>query len=59
MAYESIPLTEDIHIDQLYTVHYFEYRSDFSYPESDITSGNSSAWTKEVQRFRQMMTYIF
>ena len=32
MAYESIPLTEDIHIDQLYTVHYFEYRSDFSYP---------------------------
>ena len=21
MAYESIPLTEDIHIDQLYTVH--------------------------------------
>lgn len=32
MAYESIPLTEDIHINQLYTVHYFEYRSDFSYP---------------------------
>ena len=32
MAYENIPLTEDIHIDQLYTVHYFEYRSDFSYP---------------------------
>ena len=32
MAYESIPLTEDIHIDQLYTVHYFEYMNDFSFP---------------------------
>lgn len=32
MSYESIPLTEDIHIDKLYTVHYFEYRSDFYYP---------------------------
>lgn len=32
MAYESIPLTEEIHIDKLYTVHYFEYRSDFYYP---------------------------
>ncbi len=32
MAYESIPLSEDIHIEKLYTVHYFEYRSDFSYP---------------------------
>ncbi len=31
MAYESIPLTEEIHIDKLYTVHYFEYRSDFYY----------------------------
>lgn len=32
MSYESISLTEDIHIDKLYTVHYFEYRSDFYYP---------------------------
>ena len=32
MAYESIPLSEDLHIEKLYTVHYFEYRSDFSYP---------------------------
>lgn len=32
MAYESIPLTEDIHIEKIYTVHYFEYRSDFFYP---------------------------
>lgn len=32
MAYESIPLTEVIHIEKIYTVHYFEYRSDFYYP---------------------------
>lgn len=32
MAYESIPLTTDISIDKIYTVHYFEYRSDFHYP---------------------------
>lgn len=32
MSYESIPITEDIHIEKLYTVHYFEYRSDFYYP---------------------------
>ena len=32
MTYESIPLTRDITINQIYTVHYFEYRSDFYYP---------------------------
>ncbi len=32
MSYESIPLTKDIHIEKVFTVHYFEYRSDFSYP---------------------------
>lgn len=32
MSYESIPLKKDIHIEKVFTVHYFEYRSDFSYP---------------------------
>ena len=32
MAYESIHLEDDIHIDEIFTVHYFEYRSDFHFP---------------------------
>lgn len=32
MAFESIYLEEDIHIDQVYTIHYFEYMSDFYFP---------------------------
>lgn len=31
MAYESIYLEEDIHIEKIYTVHYFEYRNDFHF----------------------------
>ncbi|MCD7737326.1 MAG: AraC family transcriptional regulator [Lachnospiraceae bacterium] len=31
MAYESITLESDIVIEQIYTVHYFEYRSDFHF----------------------------
>ncbi len=31
MAYESIYLEEDIHIERIYTVHYFEYRNDFRF----------------------------
>lgn len=31
MAYESFYLDEDIRIDYIYTVHYFEYRSDFHF----------------------------
>ncbi|MCC8101392.1 MAG: AraC family transcriptional regulator [Clostridiales bacterium] len=31
MAYESIMLDTDIQIEELYTVHYFEYRSDFHF----------------------------
>ena len=32
MAYESIGLKEDIKIEEIFTVHYFEYRSDFHFP---------------------------
>ena len=32
MAYESIPLDDSIHIEKIYTVHYFEYRNDFHFP---------------------------
>lgn len=31
MAYEKFMLDEDLHIDFIYTVHYFEYRSDFHF----------------------------
>ena len=31
MAFESIYLEEDIHIDRIYTIHYFEYKSDFHF----------------------------
>lgn len=31
MAYESIHLENDIHITDVYTIHYFEYRSDFHF----------------------------
>lgn len=31
MAYESIRLETDIHIEEIYTIHYFEYRSDFHF----------------------------
>lgn len=32
MAYESIRLKKEFVIDQIVTIHYFEYMSDFSYP---------------------------
>ncbi|MCD7766651.1 MAG: AraC family transcriptional regulator [Lachnospiraceae bacterium] len=32
MAYERIALHADIEVSALYTVHYFEYRSDFDFP---------------------------
>ncbi|MDO4275498.1 MAG: AraC family transcriptional regulator [Eubacteriales bacterium] len=31
MAYESIYLENEIHVENIYTVHYFEYRSDFHF----------------------------
>ncbi|MDO4337316.1 MAG: AraC family transcriptional regulator [Eubacteriales bacterium] len=31
MAFESIYLEEDIHIEKIYTIHYFEYRNDFHF----------------------------
>ncbi|MGI6069812.1 MAG: AraC family transcriptional regulator [Blautia sp.] len=32
MAYESILLTEEIHISRIVTIHYFEYMNDFYFP---------------------------
>ena len=32
MAYESIPLNDSIHVEKIFTVHYFEYRNDFHFP---------------------------
>ena len=31
MAYKSIPLKTDLEIEDIFTVHYFEYRSDFHF----------------------------
>lgn len=32
MAYEALQLNQELHISAVYTVHYFEYRSDFHFP---------------------------
>lgn len=32
MAYSSIQMNEELHVDEIYTVHYFEYMKDFSFP---------------------------
>ena len=32
MIYESIPLAKDLSVEKIYTIHYFEYCNDFSYP---------------------------
>lgn len=32
MRYESIPLSCEIDVDRIYTIHYFEYRKDFHFP---------------------------
>lgn len=32
MAFESIYLKEEFHIEEIYTIHYFEYMSDFNFP---------------------------
>lgn len=32
MEFQSIQLDTDIHIENIYTVHYYEYRSDFVFP---------------------------
>lgn len=32
MGYERIQLDTDIHIEAIYTIHYFEYRNDFHFP---------------------------
>ena len=32
MSYESITLKDEIHIDEIVTVHYFEYMKNFSFP---------------------------
>lgn len=40
MAFESMYLEEDIHIDRIYTIHYFEYKSVFTLQENAIISGN-------------------
>lgn len=31
MAFQRIPLDEELHIEGIYTVHYFEYRNDFHF----------------------------
>lgn len=32
MAYESVCLTKNLEIEEIYTIHYFEYMSDFYFP---------------------------
>lgn len=47
MAYESITLNQQIIINNIISVHYFEYLSDFSFPGESHNPGNSYVWTRE------------
>ena len=40
MPFKSLELIEDVKIDSIITIHYFEYMSDYSFPESTMTFGN-------------------
>ena len=40
MAFESMYLEEDIHIDRIYTIHYLNTKVIFTLQENAIISGN-------------------
>lgn len=42
MAYKGITFRKELHIDQIFSLHYFEYMSTFSFPGKRIISGNLS-----------------
>ena len=46
MPYIGIDLKDSITVGKLYSIHYFEYMSDFKFPGSPTTSGSLSAWTR-------------
>lgn len=47
MSYNGNILSKSISISKIYSIHYFEYMSDFSFEGESTTSGNSSALTRE------------
>ena len=46
MPYIGIDLKDSITVGKLYSIHYFEYMSDFKFPGESTTSGSLSAWTR-------------
>ena len=40
MNYKSVDLREYITVHEIFTIHYFEYMSNFSFPENHMISGN-------------------
>ncbi len=47
MNYQGIPLQKEFQIEELFSLHYFEYMSTFSFPGKHIISGNLYASIKE------------
>ncbi len=47
MAYESVHLEDSITIENIISIHYFQYMSDFSFPGKAMISGSWSVWTVE------------
>ena len=46
MEYSALRLSRPLRIQEIVTVHYFEYASSYSFPEKVMTSGNFSMWTR-------------
>lgn len=42
MAYYGVNLHDSITLGRIFSIHYFEYMSDFSFEENLIISGNLS-----------------
>lgn len=56
--YYGIQLQDLFHIEELFSLHYFEYMSTFSFPENPMISGSLYALIKEKWRLVQVLLPI-
>lgn len=47
MAYRGVELHNSITVGKIFSIHYFEYMNNFSFPVNRIIFGNLSASIKE------------
>ncbi len=47
MEYHGVELQNSITVGKIFSIHYFEYMNNFSFPVNLIISGNLSVLTKE------------